>query len=75
MLDEKVPYGTTDWGSVLTKVRTAQPAVVAMSILSVQDVSTFTKQFMAAPTNSLLDISYMNSFPEVREAVGPRSPA
>lgn len=71
VLNETVPYGTTDWGSVLTKVRTAEPAVVAMSILSVQDVSTFVKQFMVAPTQSLLDISYMNSFPEVREAVGP----
>ncbi len=69
--DETVPYGTTDWGSILPKIRAAEPAVIAVSILSVQDTSTFVKQFMQAPTNSLLDISYMNSFPEVRQAVGP----
>jgi branched-chain amino acid transport system substrate-binding protein len=71
VLDETVPYGTTDWGSILTKIRAAEPAVIALSILSVQDTSTFVKQFMQAPTSSLLDISYMNSFVEVRDAVGP----
>ena len=71
VLDETVPYGTTDWGPVLTKLRAVDPAVVTCSVLSVQDISAFVKQFMQDPTSSLLDISYMNSFPEVREAVGP----
>ncbi len=69
-IDEKVPYGTTDWGPILTKIRKEKPAAICISILSVPDIASFVKQFMENPTPSLLDISYMVVFSEVQDAVG-----
>jgi ABC-type branched-subunit amino acid transport system substrate-binding protein len=70
VLNETFPYGTTDWGSILTKIRAQQPAAIVCSVLSVADISSFVKQFMENPTPSLLDISYMVVFKETQEAVG-----
>jgi branched-chain amino acid transport system substrate-binding protein len=70
VVDETVPYGTSDWGPVLTKIRAEQPAAVICSVLSVADISSFVKQFMENPTPSLLDISYMVVLEETQEAVG-----
>ncbi len=69
-MNETFPYGTTDWGSILTKIRAEQPAAIVCSVLSVADISSFVKQFMENPTPSLLDISYMVVFKETQEAVG-----
>jgi len=70
VLNEKVPYGTTDWGAIMTKIRKSKPSAICISILSVSDISSFVKQFMENPTPSLLDISYMVVFTEVQDAVG-----
>jgi ABC-type branched-subunit amino acid transport system substrate-binding protein len=70
VINETFPYGTTDWGSILTKIRAEQPAAIVCSVLSVGDISSFVKQFMENPTPSLLDISYMLVFKETQEAVG-----
>ena len=70
VMNETFPYGTTDWGSILTKIRAEQPAAIVCSVLSVADISSFVKQFMENPSPSLLDISYMVVFQETQEAVG-----
>ena len=70
VMDETVPYGTTDWGSILLKIREEKPAAIVCSILSVADISSFVQQFMENPTPSMLDISYMVVFTETQEAVG-----
>lgn len=70
VINETFPYGTTDWGSILTKIRSEKPAAIVCSVLSVADISSFVKQFMENPTSSLLDISYMVVFTETQEAVG-----
>ena len=70
VMNETFPYGTTDWGSILTQIRSEQPAAIVCSVLSVADISSFVKQFMENPTPSLLDISYMVVFKETQEAVG-----
>ena len=70
VINETFPYGTTDWGSILTKIRAEKPAAIVCSVLSVADISSFVKQFMENPTPSLLDISYMVVFRETQEAVG-----
>jgi ABC-type branched-subunit amino acid transport system substrate-binding protein len=70
VINETFPYGTTDWGSILTKIRSEKPAAIVCSVLSVADISSFVKQFMENPTPSLLDISYMVVFTETQEAVG-----
>jgi branched-chain amino acid transport system substrate-binding protein len=70
VMNETFPYGTTDWGSILTQIRSEQPAAIVCSVLSVADISSFVKQFMENPTPSLLDISYMVVFKETQDAVG-----
>ncbi len=70
VVNETVPYGTTDWGPILLKIRESKPAAICCSILSVSDIASFVLQFMENPTPSLLDISYMVVFTEVQEAVG-----
>jgi branched-chain amino acid transport system substrate-binding protein len=72
VMNETFPYGTTDWGSILTKIRSEKPAAIVCSVLSVADISSFVKQFMENPTPSLLDISYMVVFKETQEAVGDK---
>ena len=72
VMDETVPYGTTDWGSILLKIREEKPAAIVCSILSVSDISSFTQQFMENPTPSMLDISYMVVFQETQDAVGEK---
>lgn len=70
VLNETFPYGTTDWGSVLAKIRAEKPAAIVCSVLSVKDISSFVNQFMENPTPSLLDISYMMVFKETQDATG-----
>jgi branched-chain amino acid transport system substrate-binding protein len=70
VMNETFPYGTTDWGSILTQIRSVKPAAIVCSVLSVADISSFVSQFMEDPTPSLLDISYMVVFTEVQDAVG-----
>jgi ABC-type branched-subunit amino acid transport system substrate-binding protein len=70
VLNETFPYGTTDWGSVLAKIRAEEPAAIVCSVLSVKDISSFVNQFMEDPTPSLLDISYMMVFKETQDACG-----
>jgi ABC-type branched-subunit amino acid transport system substrate-binding protein len=72
VVNETVPYGTTDWGPILLKIRDTRPAAICCSILSVSDIASFVVQFMENPTPSLLDISYMVVFTEVQEAVGEK---
>ncbi len=72
VMDETVPYGTTDWGPILMKIRQSKPAAIVCSILSVSDISSFVLQFMENPTPSLLDISYMVVFKETQDAVGEK---
>lgn len=69
-IDYEVPYGTTDWGPVLAKIRAEQPAAIVCSILSAADISSFVTQFMEDPTPSLIDVSYMVTLPETQEALG-----
>ncbi len=70
VMNEEVPYGTSDWSPVLTKIRAEQPAAVVCSILSVDDISAFVTQFMATPTPSILDISYMVTLSDTQDAAG-----
>ena len=70
VIDETVPYGTTDWGPILSKIRKEKPALICLSILDPSNTSSFILQFMENPTPSLIDLSYMVVFTEVQEAVG-----
>ena len=57
-MHEVVPYGTNQWGPLLTKIRKIKPAIIHVEIVSAQEVITFFRQFMKRPTNSILSYGY-----------------
>jgi ABC-type branched-subunit amino acid transport system substrate-binding protein len=69
-MHEVVPYGTREWGPLLTKVRRIKPAVLHLEIVSAQEVITFFRQFMKAPTNTILSYGYSIVPREVVETMG-----
>ncbi|MCF8068378.1 MAG: ABC transporter substrate-binding protein [Desulfobacterales bacterium] len=69
-LHETVPYGTREWGSILTKVREAQPAIIYVEIVYSPDLITFFRQFMEQPTKSLINLGYGLSLPDFITNIG-----
>lgn len=69
-LRETVPYGTREWGPILTRIRKIKPAIIHIEIVSAQEVITFFRQFMKAPTKSILSYGYSIVPREVVEAMG-----
>lgn len=57
-LRETVPYGTVEWGALLTRIRRIEPAIIHVEIVSSQEVITFFRQFMRNPTKSILSYGY-----------------
>jgi branched-chain amino acid transport system substrate-binding protein len=70
VLDEIVPYGTTEWGPILTKIRSKKPGIIHLEIVSVPEVATFYRQFMKSPTNSLISLGYATSLPDFLPNMG-----
>ena len=69
-LRETVPYGTREWGPILTRIRKIKPAVIHVEIVSAQEVITFFRQFMEAPTKSILSYGYSIVPREVVQTMG-----
>ena len=69
-VDEVVPYGTREWGPVLTKIRVANPAWIYVEIVSAPENMTFFRQFIKAPTQSLINLGYGISPPDVLGNMG-----
>lgn len=69
-LRETVPYGTREWGPILTRIRKIKPAIIHVEIVSAQEVITFFRQFMKAPTNTILSYGYSIVPREVVETMG-----
>lgn len=63
VVDEKTPSGTVEWGSVLTKIRQAKPAIIFFNDHVPTDEVAFLEQFHNNPTKSLLLIQYGPSNP------------
>jgi len=69
-IDEVVPYGTLEWGAILSKVRAAEPAWIEVEIVSPPDIIAFFRQFMEEPTNSLINFGYSMVPPEFIQTIG-----
>lgn len=67
---ETVPYGTREWGPILTTIRKINPAIIHVEIVSAQEVITFFRQFMKDPTSSILSYGYSIVPREVVETMG-----
>jgi branched-chain amino acid transport system substrate-binding protein len=69
-MHEVVPYGTREWGPIMTQIRKIKPAVIHVEIVSAQEVITFFRQFIKAPTQSILSYGYSIVPREVVETMG-----
>ena len=68
-----MPINTVDWSPVLSKIRAANPDVIVHADLIPADAGTFTSQFTANPTKSLLVNTWGFAPPESVEVADPES--
>jgi branched-chain amino acid transport system substrate-binding protein len=64
VVDEITPFGVTDWGAILAKVRAYRPAFITFWNLSPADTARFVTQFVENPTNSIFYAQYSPNVPE-----------
>lgn len=69
-LHEIVPYGTNEWGPILTKIRRINPAIVHFEIAASQEPITFVRQFLKKPTNTIISLGWSITPLEVVDTLG-----
>ncbi|MDM8515534.1 ABC transporter substrate-binding protein [Desulfobacterales bacterium HSG16] len=67
---ETVPYGTNEWGILLSQIRRIKPAIIHIEIPSGQENITFIKQFLKKPSNSIISLGWGITPREVVDALG-----
>ena len=67
---ETVPYGTNEWGAMLTRIRRIKPSLIHIEIPSAQENITFFQQFIKKPTNSIISLGWGITPREVVEILG-----
>jgi ABC-type branched-subunit amino acid transport system substrate-binding protein len=67
---ETVPYGTNEWGVILSQIRRIKPAVIHFEIASGQENITFIQQFLKKPTNSIVSLGWGITPREVVDTLG-----
>ncbi|MCJ7830385.1 MAG: ABC transporter substrate-binding protein [Desulfobacterales bacterium] len=67
---ETVPYGTNEWGAIMTRIRRINPAIIHVEIPSAQEVITFFRQFNKKPSNSILSYGWSITPREVIQNLG-----
>jgi branched-chain amino acid transport system substrate-binding protein len=67
---ETVPYGTNEWGAILTRIRRINPSLIHIEIPSAQENITFFQQFIKKPTNSIISLGWGITPREVVENLG-----
>lgn len=70
---ETVPYGTNEWGVILSQIRRIKPALIHFEIASGQENITFFRQFMKRPTNSIVSLGWGITPREVVNALGTKA--
>jgi ABC-type branched-subunit amino acid transport system substrate-binding protein len=75
VMRETVPYGTTQWGPILAKLRALDPAPawIQVEIISTQDIITLFNQFMNRPINTLINYGWSGNSPEFKEIMGKKA--
>lgn len=73
-VDELVPFGeVADWRAILAKVRENPPDLVVNTDYLPGNSALFLKQFLEAPTDSLVFLQYAPSVPEFVKLTGAQS--
>jgi len=67
---ETVPYGTNEWGAILTRIRRINPSLIHIEIPSAQENITFFQQFIKKPSNSIISLGWGITPREVVEILG-----
>jgi branched-chain amino acid transport system substrate-binding protein len=67
---ETVPYGTNEWGVILSQIRRIKPALIHIEIPSGQENITFMQQFLKKPTNTIISLGWGITPREVIDALG-----
>jgi ABC-type branched-subunit amino acid transport system substrate-binding protein len=70
---ETVPYGTNEWGAILTRIRRIKPSLIHIEIPSAQENITFFQQFIKTPTNSIISLGWGITPREVVEILGKKA--
>ncbi|MBS0519166.1 MAG: ABC transporter substrate-binding protein [Proteobacteria bacterium] len=74
VVDEIVPFGEVgDWRAILAKVRSTKPNLVVNTDYLPGNSALFLKQFLEAPTNSVVFLQYAPSVPEFLKLTGAQS--
>ncbi len=69
-MHEVVPFGTREWGPLLTKIRRFKPALIHVEITSSMEAITFFRQFVRRPTNSIVSYGWSITPREVIDVLG-----
>lgn len=70
---ETVPYGTNEWGVILSQIRRIKPALIHFEIASGQENITFVQQFLKRPTNSIVSLGWGITPREVINVLGDKA--
>ncbi|MCG8684534.1 MAG: ABC transporter substrate-binding protein [Desulfobacterales bacterium] len=70
---ETVPYGTTEWGVILSQIRRIKPALIHFEIASGQENISFFQQFLKRPTNSIVSLGWGITPREVVNVLGTKA--
>lgn len=73
VMNEVYPYGATEFGAQLTKIRQEEPAIIFGCITSVDSAVAFINQFLQNPTDSLIFIQWAPVAAEFIQLLGEKS--
>jgi branched-chain amino acid transport system substrate-binding protein len=73
VLDDTYPYGTTEFGAQLAKIRAEEPAIIFGCLTSTDSSVAFMNQFLENPTNSLIYIQWSPASPEFIGLLGEKA--
>jgi branched-chain amino acid transport system substrate-binding protein len=73
IMDDTYPYGTTEFGAQLARIRAEEPAIIFGCMTSVDTSVAFVNQFLQNPTNSLIFIQWSPVAAEFKELLGEKA--
>ncbi len=73
VLDDTYPYGTTEFGAQLSKIRAEKPAIIFGCLTSNDSAVAFMNQFLQNPTDSLVYIQWSPASPEFIKLLGDKA--
>lgn len=70
VVDITHPYGNTEYGTQLVKIREEEPAIIFFSSYAPAEAISFLSQFLEDPTDSLIFVTWLPCTPGFVEAAG-----